>query len=316
MLVALVGVLGLGAALVLALREPADASGQASENRKGSEPRPARKDMEEIRKAVQTYVAAFNKGDLKALMAHWSADAEFLEESGKTIRGRDALKARFAKTFKDSPGMKIRIAVKTLRFVKPDVAIVDGIVKLTGRDGSSDNGPYSSIWTKTDGKWLMTRVYDLPGEGSQTTAPNYEMLKELEWLVGDWASEGKHTPVTFSCKWIKNQNFLRIEETIHLKDQDPMTITEIIGWDPIQQKIRSWLFDSRGGFGETLWTRNGNQWTVELMGVLSDGRAASSRSIWKYVDEKTCTWDSLDREIDGQPAPDVNVKYVRKAPKK
>jgi uncharacterized protein (TIGR02246 family) len=310
MLVALVGVLGLGAALILAPRGPVDASGPAIETRPGS------KDMEQIRKAAQSYAVAYNKGDVKALMAHWSADAEFIDEAGKTTRGRDALTALFSKTFKESKGTKIRITIKTLRFAKPDVAFQDGSVRLTSPDGSSDTGPYSAIWTKTDGKWLLARVYDLPGQANQTVASNYDMLKELEWLVGDWASEGKHTPVTFSCKWTKNQNFLLIEETIHLKDQDPMTLTEFIGWDPVQQKIRSWVFDSRGGFGETLWTRNGNEWTVELVGVLSDGRPASSRSIWKYVNDRNCTWDSLDREIDGQPAPDVRVNYVRKAAKK
>jgi uncharacterized protein (TIGR02246 family) len=309
-LVALVGVLGLGAALILTPRKPAEASGPASETR------PGRKDMEDIRKAGQTYAAAFNKGDIKALMAHWSADPEFIDASGKTTRGRDALTALFTKAFKEARGMTIRITVKTLRFLKPDVAIQDGSVKLTSADGSSDTGHYSAIWAKTDGKWLLARVHDLPGQASPTTATNYDLLKELEWLVGDWASEGKHTPVTFSCKWTKNHNFLLIEETIHLKNQDPLTLTEMIGWDPLQQKIRSWVFDSRGGFGESLWTRGGNQWNVESGGVLSDGRPASSRSTWKYVDDKTCTWDSVDREIDGQPAPDVRVKYVRQPAKK
>ena len=95
-----------------------------------------------------------------------------------------------------------------------------------------------------------------------------------------------------------------------------MTLMEFIGWDPVQQQIRSWVFDSRGGFGEGLWTRSGNRWTEESGGVLADGRRASSNNTWKYVDNNTCEWDSVNRDIDSRPMPEVHVKYVRQANQK
>jgi uncharacterized protein (TIGR02246 family) len=307
---ALVIGVGLAGMLAFAQRGPA-------EPRVAGEPKKAAAAEEEsIRKAVQSYAASFNKADLEALMAHWSSDPEFVDESGKSTRGREAIAALFKKTFQDHKGTTLSIAVTSMRFVTPDVAVQDGIATLKPPDGTPDRGPFTCLWTKAGGKWLVARVHDLPGQAAATASPNYDKLKELDWLVGDWASEGKDTSVTFSCKWVRNHSFLMIEQTIHLKEQEAMTLTQIIGWDPLQQQIRSWLFDSHGGFGEGLWTRTGNRWAVHLAGVLSDGRRASSVATWKYIDANTCEWESGDRELDGQPMADVHIKYARQTAKK
>jgi uncharacterized protein (TIGR02246 family) len=303
----LVLVVCAGGVLLFTRRGPADppAAGGAA--------RPAASEQEALREAAQSYAAAFNKGDLEGLMAHWSADPEFISDSGETTRGRQAITALFKATLTEHKGAKMKITVKAVRLLGPDVALVDGLVTITAADGTPDRGAYTSVWTRTDGKWLLARVQDVAGDSPAAAAATSERLKQLDWLVGDWASEGKHTPVTFSCKWTKNQSFLMIEETIHLKDQEPMTLTEIIGWDPVQQRIHSWVFDSRGGFGEGLWARGGNRWTAESGGVLADGRRATANNTFKYVDNNTCEWDSVDREIDSRPVPEVHVKFVRQA---
>ena len=53
-----------------------------------------------------------------------------------------------------------------------------------------------------------------------------------------------------------------------------MTVTQRIGWDPLTKQIKSWVFDSEGGYGDGLWTRKGNQWVIKSTGVLPDGRIA------------------------------------------
>jgi uncharacterized protein (TIGR02246 family) len=271
-------------------------------------------DEEAIRKAMAAYTEAYNKGDLEGVLGLWAPEAEFITEAGKVIRGREALTALFKKNFAENKGSTIKLTSKSIRFLKPDVAMQDSIVQLTLADKSVDSGPYAAVWTKTDGKWLLASVRDLPGD-VPAGPTNYDNLKQLDWLIGDWTSEGKESVVDTSCRWDKNQNFLLMEQTIHLKNDNPLTITQIIGWDPSQQQIRSWVFDSRGGFGEALWSRRGNQWDLAATGVLSDGRTASSINSWKYIDDQTCQWESTDRQIDSKPVPDVRVKFVKKAGK-
>ncbi len=268
-----------------------------------------------INQALASYATAFNKGDIKTLMAAWTADPEFVDESGKSTKGQEAIAALFKRTFEENKGVSFVIKVRSLRFIRPDVAIQDGVVSLKTADGMSEDGLYTSIWLKNDGKWLISRVQDLPNE-SAAPAGNAEHLKQLEWMLGDWTSEGSESAVSFNCKWNRSQSFLLIDQTIALKDQEPLTIKHIIGWDPAKQQIRSWVFDSRGGFGESMWTRKGNRWLLESEGVLADGRRGAATSTWHYIDDQNCEWDSTSREVDGKPMPDVRVKYVNKMGKK
>ena len=263
---------------------------------------PPKNDEQSILKAMQAYEAAFNKGDVDAIMTFWAADAEFISDDGKATRGRDAIAAQTKRAITEHKGLTVKLTNKSIRFIKPDVALQDGIVTLSAQDKPADSGPFTSVWSKTDGKWLLVSVRDLPDE-MPTAGTNYSALKQLEWMVGEWTAQEKDVSVDMTVRWDKNQNFLLLENTIKLKGEN-LSITQFIGWDPSQQQIRSWIFDSRGGFGETFWARQGNQWEGQAAGVLSDGRTTSSLNTWKYVDDHTAEWQSTQRQVDSQPMPD------------
>jgi hypothetical protein len=90
--------LGLGALTVLGsfqarAYQKADETGQSVRNDKSKPPsgqkRAALREEEKaLRKAAGAYSAAFNKGDLDAIAAFWTEDAEYVPEDGKAIRGR------------------------------------------------------------------------------------------------------------------------------------------------------------------------------------------------------------------------------------
>jgi uncharacterized protein (TIGR02246 family) len=267
-----------------------------------------------IRTAMQAYEAAFNKGDLDAVMAFWTPDAEFISDDGKAARGRDAIAALTKHAFTEHKGLTVKLVNKSIRFVKPDVALQDAIVTLSAQDKAADTGPYTAVWTKIDGKWLLASVRDLP-EGAPAAGSNYSALKQLEWLVGEWTGEAKDFSASLSIRWDKNQSFLIIEQTIKMIDQN-LSLTQVIGWDASNQQIRSWVFDSRGGFGAAFWTRQGNEWELQVAGVLSDGRTTSSLNRWKYIDDHTADWQSTERQVDSQPMPDVKLRYTKKETKK
>ena len=105
-----------------------------------------------------------------------------------------------------------------------------------------------------DGRWLIDSIREAVG-----AAPlHYGRLKELGWMVGDWASEA-HRPFAVSvhstCDWTANGSYLIRNFTIRRKDSVAGG-TEVIGWDPRAHRIRSWIFESDGGFGESEWTRS------------------------------------------------------------
>jgi len=106
-------------------------------------------------------VAAFNRGDIKAVAEAYAPDADFLSAQGQRLQGRDALEKYFAKGFAERKGLKLKHSDSSIRFLKPDVAIADGTWEITGRpEGNPARGHYTAILMKRDGQWLI--VYDRP----------------------------------------------------------------------------------------------------------------------------------------------------------
>ena len=82
-----------------------------------------------------------------------------------------------------------------------------------------------------------------------------------------------------------------------------MTVNQRIGWDPLTKQIKSWVFDSEGGYGDALWTRKGNQWVIKSTGVLPDGRTASATHV--------LTASALTRPDGAQPTHRRRPKHHR-----
>ena len=66
--------------------------------------------------------------------------------------------------------------------------------------------------------------------------------------------------------------------TVKGVDQSETYGWEVIGWDPAKQQIRSWIFDSNGGFGESTWAYDGEHWLIKAANVLPNRRPATHLS--------------------------------------
>ena len=88
---------------------------------------------------------------------------------------------------------------------------------------------------------------------------------------------------------------------------------QIIGWDPVKETIRSWIFDSDGGFGGSLWSKRGdNKWYAHTHFTLADGRKASAMHVYTKINDTTYTFESRARDIDGQLLPNIGPFTVNK----
>jgi uncharacterized protein (TIGR02246 family) len=267
-------------------------------------------DEEAILKNAEAFVAAFNKGDAKALATFWTAEGDFTDLLGHKTVGREALEKLFAGLLAENKGAQLRIDVTGLRFVTPEVAVEDGTSAVIHPDGLPPaRARYTNVHVKKDGKWLLESVRSAPF----TPPSNYERLKGLEWLVGEWADEGgKGEAARISFAWTENQNFLVSHFTTIIKGVSVGGGTSWIGWDPAAKTVRSWMFESSGGFGQGTWTRDGETWTSKTTATLPDGKKASVTNVVTRVDADTLTWEVKDRTLDGKPQPDVQpVKMKR-----
>jgi uncharacterized protein (TIGR02246 family) len=277
-------------------------------------PRPAQGDEQAIRQAAESMAAGFHKADIDAVMAHWAADADYVDETGKTHKGRTAIADAFKQAFVHLKGFQFKTRPISIRFVKPEVAIEDGQTELIAPDGKSESGRYTAVWVKSGDKWLISSARDLPHEASATPTEGGNRLKELEWLIGDWATADTTTQLQLNGRWALNKHYLVLDYAVKGKNGDDLTVTQWVGWDPLSGKVKSWFFDSRGGHGQGLWTRDGNAWNIATEGVIVDGRTGSSTNTLQFVDDRTCVWKSRQRELDGQPIADSEIKLTRKQP--
>ena len=137
-------------------------------------------------------------------------------------------------------------------------------------------------------------------------------LKELEWLIGTWQAATKEREVTTTYEWDENKAFIRGKYTVKEGGKVIESGTQMIGKDNAEGVIRSWVFQSDGGFGGGVWTRDGKQWTVDVHGVMPDGTELTGSSIYVHVDANTYTWQAVNQELDGEPIPDTQPIKITK----
>jgi uncharacterized protein (TIGR02246 family) len=271
-----------------------------------------RVDEKAIRLAVEAFAKAYNAGDAKAIALLFVADGEIVSEEGQSTQGREGIRQVFAGIFKEHPKTHMDLAVGSVRFIGLDMAVEDGTATVIhAPDEPAQRGPYTMVHVVQGGKWLVASARDLPDE---TPAPE-EQLKQLEWMIGDWVDESPDALVVTSYRWTDNHCYILSEFKVQTGGRPVMTGSQRIGWDPLARKIRSWVFDSEGGFGEAIWTQEGNRWIVKRTGVTRDGKIASSTNIITRVSKDRMIWQSRDRIVGGDKTPDIEeIPITRKPP--
>ena len=278
-----------------------------------SAPVPAhQRDEKAIRLAAKAFAKAYNAGDAKAIASLFVADGEIVSEEGQSTQGREGIEQVFAGIFREHPKTHMDLAIGSIRFIGPDMAVEDGVATVThGPDEPAQRSPYTVVHAGRNGKWLMASAKDLPDD---TPTPE-EQLKQLQWMIGEWVDESPEALVMTSYRWTDNQCYILSEFKVQIGGRPVMTGTQRIGWDPLAKKIRSWVFDSEGGFGEGIWTREGNQWIVKMTGVTRDGKIASATHITTRVSKDRMTWQTRDRIVGGEKTPDIEkIPITRKPP--
>lgn len=278
----------------------------------GAETERQAEDEAAIRKAVEAYVTAFNAGDVKSLAALWSPEAVYTNPvSGEQVTGREAIEQQFAGIFAELKDAKLSVATQAIRFISPNVAVEDGTASVAVPEREPEASTYTAIYVKRDGQWLLDRVSE---EDTPEVPSHYEQLKDLEWMVGTWVDEDEQSRVETSCQWTKNRNFMTRMFTVSVADRLELSGIQVIGWDEAAKRIRSWVFDSDGGFGEGLWSKKGNRWYVQSTGTLADGSKTSFVNVITYVDDDTFTFQSVDRVTGGEILPNVDEVVVVRQP--
>lgn len=268
-----------------------------------------------IKAMLQEYAKAYNAGQADTLAGLMTDDVELVDGDGNSTKGRKDVTGQFAAVFAEGAPATLKANVEGLRFVTADVAQVAGQFQLGEDDAPVNAGRFSILVVRRDGRWRIAELRDYPIASGGDAGSNYEQLKDLEWMVGDWINEGGDAKITSSVKWALNKNYLVRDYSIESADEPAMTGVMYLGWDAQAKQIKSWVFDSEGGHGQAYWTRaNDTQWIIKAQGSLRDGSTTSATQVLTMVNKDAVKQSSLDRIIGGEVAADINeIVMVRKA---
>ncbi len=270
-------------------------------------------DEKAIRSVADRFTRAYDAGDSKSVADLYTEDAELIDEHGDRIHGRPMIHDFYASVFQERPGDTIGIFTDSLRFLGPDVAKEEGQTRVKPRGQKPESvRRYMVLFVKQSGRWLYSSVR----EEHETDILHHERLKDLEWLVGEWLDQSPDSTVHATCRWSEDKNFLLRDFTIHVQGRPVMTVSQRIGWDPLTKQVKSWVFDSEGGYGDALWTRDKDRWIIKSTGVLPDGRIATATNTLSRAGLNRATWSTAERTVGAESTPQpAEYVMVRKPPR-
>jgi uncharacterized protein (TIGR02246 family) len=265
-----------------------------------------------VRERLQSYVEAFNMKDAAAVAAYWTADGlSVAEETGQRTQGREALQEEFSTFFEANPSARLTGEANHIRFVTANVAMVEGHTTLFVTDAEPVETAFSAVLVKDSDQWLISSSHerDLP-----VPATSYDALKELDWLLGTWEDQSEGAQVATTVSWSPNRAFLLRSFAAEFASGEALHGTQVIGWDPLSQQIRTWTFNSDGSFGQGTLSKHDEDWLLKMWQILPDGRLASATKALTRIDRDTMTVQTIAETIDGEPSPSSGqVTVVRTA---
>lgn len=258
----------------------------------------------------ESLVAAYNAGDAATLIAVFTPKAELVDDAGNVHRGVDEIGALFQAFREKFPTATMALDVNSIRLISEMVAVEDGTRTVKTDDATAVN-QYTMVYVKRDGKWLVAAARETAADPEKTP---HDRLQPLAWLVGQWVDEDAEAAMSIDCRWDEGQNFLLIDFVVMIDGQVTMHSNQRIGWDPHAERIRSWVFDSDGGYGEARWANLNGTWVFKSTATLPDGDSGSATIFIEPVSNDKFLMKGLDRIVGDSALPDFEATIVRKPP--
>ncbi len=266
-------------------------------------------ELDAIRHAALSFAETFNRGDAKAIAELWTTDGEYVDDTGRTYDGREAIEKGYADFFAANPKAKLRLVVESVRLLGDAAALEYGQAILEPSSGGvSTSSQYSVVHIKVEGRWLMASVRDTHVDSGST----YEYIADLEWLIGAWTAEEHGVKTESVCRWIGDKSFVERKYTTTGTDGAESTGVQIIGWNAREGHVQSWNFSPDGAFAVGVWAPIEDGWQASVDGVTVDGTATAAVTRLQRLDDNAYVWQSVGRSLGDTPLPDSDEIVMRR----
>jgi uncharacterized protein (TIGR02246 family) len=105
---------------------------------------------------------AWSAGDARAYGARYSPDGTFTNTDGTVDLGRDEVVRAAEKAFQGVlAGTRLSLAVRKLRLIRPDVAVVDLDARVSGMPSGEVRISQLLVLVQEDGSWRITAQHNV-----------------------------------------------------------------------------------------------------------------------------------------------------------
>ncbi len=260
-------------------------------------------DVQQVKEATAAFKQTLISGDSEALANLLSKDAiDYNLTSQDSLSGNNTIARALCSALQTDPTPELSVDVETISQKSATSIRLKGLLTLDFTTAPQQQIAFCLDFQKNQNKWLISQINHLLLEPAPS---NYEKLKKLSWLEGIWENQDEDTTFTSRYSWDMNRNFLKQQFSIKILGHKQLHGTQLIGWDPVNNTIFSWIYDTDGGFGKSTWSHDNDSWYVTTAFTLSDGRKCSATQIYTYLDDNTYTFSSVSRDVEGTLLPNV-----------
>jgi uncharacterized protein (TIGR02246 family) len=265
-----------------------------------------------IRREVEATLKAFNANDSQALAGLFMEKGELVDENGNVYTGRAEIEGLFKQFFTKFPQASLGMEVTSVRTIGDSLAVEEGVRQITAEEGAvAAQLRYVAVRDKVGDTWPIASYREFADDPAPTAQ---EMLMPLSMLVGDWVDESPEGTTSVTWRWSDDGNYILGDYTMSVGGEPVSASTQRIGWDPVEGTIRSWTFDSDGGFSHGEWTPVENGWVAKTEATMPDGTTASATVLLAIKDADHFVVRSTDRIVAGAEEPDFELVIARKPP--
>ena len=198
------------------------------------------------------------------------------------------------------------------------ITIVSGLASpRTGVHNAARTGVHADAKSRRDGDTVGASI-DAPRRVDPKTldeAPSRgEELCHLSFLIGEWSSEAPTVEASAFYRWSLNHTCILGEYKIQRPGKPEVSAVQRFAFDAADHTVRQWVFFEDGGYGEAVWTPDGQEWIAKTWGATGGGEYTSATMRVIPKGENRLIWKVTDR-IDGdQAVPDAEPITMVKKP--
>lgn len=266
----------------------------------------------QVEKRLQEFTEAINQHKAELLPTFWTQDAILINPAtGESYKGKSQITDYLQKRNQEIEKRQLNFTFTPGKviFIDNNQVAVDGVVEIKDNGKLLQRDARNIKLVNQNGQWYINELREIE---APPPPPVYSHLKQVEWLIGNWKDADENVTITFSAKWDKFKNFIIQNFKMETYGLEAIEGTQVIGWDPIQERIRSWVYDSDGGFGHGIWHKTNDGWQVAMRYVLSDGSEGEETNIYSNINERSYQYSSIDRTLDDEPLENISPVTVKK----